>query len=148
MVYKFFHKKTGSGAVATSKGEVSRNEKIAEELHKQIVTANSIVEDIIPTKNGIKKHVDVSEKVVIYAKRLFVIILAHTFVRKFNKILLTRAKYFPELHLNHPVFTYSACRPFMKHRERIQKFRETGNLKHLYENELDKACFNDDPTFR
>ena len=28
-----------------------------------------------------------------------------------------------------------------KHRERIQKFRETGHLKHLYRNELDKACF-------
>ena len=30
---------------------------------------------------------------------------------------------------------------FTKHREIIQKFRETGNLKHLYKNELDKACF-------
>ena len=25
--------------------------------------------------------------------------------------------------------------------ERIQKFRETCNLKHIYKNELDKACF-------
>ena len=47
----------------------------------------------------------------------------------------------PELHLKQPGFTYSACGPFTKHRERIQKFRETGNLKHLYRNELDKACF-------
>ena len=30
---------------------------------------------------------------------------------------------------------------FTKHCERIQKFRETGNLKHLFRNELDKACF-------
>ena len=47
----------------------------------------------------------------------------------------------PELHLKQPRFTYSACEPFTKHRERIQKFRETGNSKHLYRNELGKACF-------
>ena len=34
--------------------------------------------------------------------------------------------------------------PFFKHRERIQKFKETGNLKHLYRNELDKAFFAHD----
>ena len=33
----------------------------------------------------------------------------------------------PELHLKQPEFTYSACEPFTKPRERIQKFRETGN---------------------
>ena len=38
-----------------------------------------------------------------------------------------------------PEFTYSVCGPFTKHRERIQKFRDTGNLKHLYRNELDQA---------
>ena len=42
----------------------------------------------------------------------------------------------PELHLGKPGFIYSACGLFTKHRERIQKFRETGNLKHLYRNEL------------
>ena len=58
-----------------------------------------------------------------------------------NKILLTGDKFMPELHLKQPGFTYSACGIFSKHRERIQKFRETGNLRHLYRNELDKACF-------
>ena len=46
-----------------------------------------------------------------------------------------------ELHLKKPDLTYSGCGPFNKRRERIKKFRETGNLKHLYRNELDKACF-------
>ena len=46
----------------------------------------------------------------------------------------------PELHLKQLGFTYSACGPFTKHRERIWKFRETGYLKHLCRNELDKAC--------
>ena len=35
----------------------------------------------------------------------------------------------PELHLKKPGFTYRACGPFTKHCERIQKFKETGNLK-------------------
>ena len=43
--------------------------------------------------------------------------------------------------LKQPRFTYSAYGPFTKHRERIQKFRKTGNLKHLYKNKSDKACF-------
>ena len=53
----------------------------------------------------------------------------------------------PQFRLKQPGFTYSACGPFTKHRERIQKFRETGNLKHLYRNELDKACFAHDAAY-
>ena len=53
----------------------------------------------------------------------------------------------PELHLKQPGFTYSACEPFTKYCEKIQKFRETGNLKHLYRNELDKACFAHDAAY-
>ena len=54
---------------------------------------------------------------------------------------MTGEKFMLELHLKQPGFTYSACGPFTKHRERIQKFREIGNLKHLYINRLDNACF-------
>ena len=61
--------------------------------------------------------------------------------------LLSGDKLIPELHLKQPRFTYSACGPFTEHCERIQKFRETGNLKHLYRNELDKACFVHDAAF-
>ena len=57
---------------------------------------------------------------------------------------MTGDKFMPELHLKQPGFTYSACGPFTKHREWIQEFRQTGNLKHLYRNELDKACFAHD----
>ena len=53
----------------------------------------------------------------------------------------------PELHLKQSGFTYSACGPFTKHRERIKKFRETGKLKHLYRNEIDKACFAHDAAY-
>ena len=57
-----------------------------------------------------------------------------------NKSLFTGEKFMTELHLKQPGFTYSTSGPFTKHHERIQKFRETGNLKHLYRNGLDKAC--------
>ena len=58
-----------------------------------------------------------------------------------NKLLLTGDKFIPELHLKQPGFTYSVCGLFTKYCERIQKFRETGNLKHLYKNESNEACF-------
>ena len=50
----------------------------------------------------------------------------------------------PEMHLRQPGFTYSACGPFTKNKERIQKFKETGDASYIYKNELDKACFQHD----
>ena len=61
-----------------------------------------------------------------------------------NKFLLTGDKFMPELHLKQPGFIYNACGTSTKHLERIKKIRETGNLKYLYRNELDKACFAHD----
>ena len=64
-----------------------------------------------------------------------------------NKLLLTGYKYMLELRLKHPGFTYGACGPFSKHHGRIQKFRETVNLKDLYRNKVDKACFPHDAAY-
>ena len=47
----------------------------------------------------------------------------------------------PEMHLKQPGFTYSACGPFTKNKERIQKFIETGDTSCVYKNVLDKASF-------
>ena len=58
-----------------------------------------------------------------------------------NRFLLSEDKFMPEMHLKQPAFTYSACRPFTKNKERIQKCKETGDTNHIYKNELDKACF-------
>ena len=33
----------------------------------------------------------------------------------------------PETHLRQPGFTYSACDPSTKNKEKIQKFQETGD---------------------
>ena len=41
-----------------------------------------------------------------------------------NQFLLAGDKCMPELHLRQPGFTYSACRLFTKHRERIQKLEK------------------------
>ena len=58
-----------------------------------------------------------------------------------NKISLIGDKFMPEMHLRQHGFTYSACWPFTKNKERIQEFKETGNLRYICQNELDKACF-------
>ena len=50
------------------------------------------------------------------------------------KCLLTVDKLMPELHLKQAGLTYSNGRPFTKYCKTIQKFREAGNLKHLYRN--------------
>ena len=53
----------------------------------------------------------------------------------------------PEMHLKQTGFTYSACGPFTKYCKRIQKFKEAGNLKYLYRNELGKTCFAHDAAY-
>ena len=52
------------------------------------------------------------------------------------------------MHLKQPGFMYSACVPFTKNKKRIQKFKETGDPDYIYKNELDKACFQHDMTYR
>ena len=51
-----------------------------------------------------------------------------------NKFSLAGDKVTPEIHLNQPRFSYSACGPFTKNKERIQKFKETGDTKYVYRN--------------
>ena len=64
-----------------------------------------------------------------------------------NKFLLVRDKFMPEMYLKQPGFTYSACGPYTKNKERIEKFMQTGKTVFIYKNELDKACFQHDMTY-
>ena len=64
-----------------------------------------------------------------------------------NKFLLAGDKFMPEMLLRQLQFTYSACGPFTKHKQRIQKFKETGDTNYIYKNELDKACFTHDAAY-
>ena len=45
------------------------------------------------------------------------------------------------MHLRKAELTYNACVPFTENKERIQKFKETGDSRHIYQNKLDKVCF-------
>ena len=64
-----------------------------------------------------------------------------------NKFLLTGEKFMPEMHLRQRGFTYSACGPFTKNKKRIQKFKQAGDSRYIYKNELDKACFQHGMTY-
>ena len=59
--------------------------------------------------------------------------------------LLLVDKFMPEMHLNQPGFTYSACGPFTRNKER--NMHQTGNTDFIYRNELDKACFQHDMAY-
>ena len=47
----------------------------------------------------------------------------------------------------HKHYKSSACGPFNKNKERIKKFKETGDTSYIYKNELDKACFQHDMAY-
>ena len=64
-----------------------------------------------------------------------------------NKFFLAGDKFTPEMHLKQPEFTYSACGPFTKNKERIQKFKEIGDTSNIYKNDFDKACFQHDMAY-
>ena len=61
-----------------------------------------------------------------------------------NKFLLAEDKFMPEMHLRQPV---DACGPFSKNKERIQKFKQTGDSRYFYRDELDKACLQHDMVY-
>ena len=61
-----------------------------------------------------------------------------------NRFLMAGHKFMSEMHLKQPGFTYRACGPFTKNKERIEEFMATDNTDFIYKNELDKACFQND----
>ena len=53
-----------------------------------------------------------------------------------------------EVHLYDPVVgKYSACGPGTKHKDRIEKYIQTGDTSHIFKNELDKHCFYHDSVY-
>ena len=51
-----------------------------------------------------------------------------------NTFLLARDTFMPEIHLKQPGFIYSSVGPFTENKERIEKFKETGDTKYIYRN--------------
>ena len=64
-----------------------------------------------------------------------------------NKFLLAGDKFMPEMHLRQPQFVHSTCGPFTRHKERIKKFKQTGDARYIYRNELEKGCVQHDSAY-
>ena len=64
-----------------------------------------------------------------------------------NTFLISRDTFIPQIHLREPRFTYITCGPFTKSKETIQKLKEPGNSRYIYQNELNKPCFQDDMAY-
>ena len=58
-----------------------------------------------------------------------------------KQFLLAGDKLIPVFHQD------STCGLLTKHHERTQKFKEIGDLKHIYKNEVDEACFARDAAY-
>ena len=52
-----------------------------------------------------------------------------------------------EMDLSQSAFTLSICGPFTKNKERIQKIKETVDWRYIYQNQLDKICFQHDTAY-
>ena len=50
----------------------------------------------------------------------------------------------PEMYLRQPGIRYSRCGPFTKNKERIQKFKEAGDSRYIYQNEQEKGWIQHD----
>ena len=59
-----------------------------------------------------------------------------------NRFLLVSDTFLPKMHLKQPGFTYSACGPFAKNKERIEKFMKTGNTNFIKKINLIKLVLN------
>ena len=64
-----------------------------------------------------------------------------------NNFVLPGDKFMPEMYLKQPGFIYSACGPFTKNKEKIEKLMQTGNTDFIFGNEIDKACFQHHMTY-
>ena len=63
-------------------------------------------------------------------------------------MFLTADEFMSEAHLKDlKVGTYSTCGQFTRHKDRINKFIQTGDTNYIYKNELDKACIAHDGAY-
>ena len=49
-----------------------------------------------------------------------------------NKFLLAGDKCMPEMHLRQPQLVYTACGPFTKNKERIQKLKKKQEIQAIF----------------
>ena len=65
-----------------------------------------------------------------------------------NRILLAGDKFMPEMHLRQPRFRYSTYGPFRKKQRKNIKVKKTVDSWYIYQNELDKVCFQHGMAYR
>ena len=61
-----------------------------------------------------------------------------------NKFLLTGDRFMHEMHLRQSGFTYMLGDHLWKNKERMRTLKKTGDSRYIYQNELNKACFQHD----
>ena len=95
----------------------------------------SVVRKILRTKIQVSKKlnkIDCFNQIVLFvARKNWLSLKIKNSIKQYSTILII----------------FEIIKRFTKHRERIQKFREIGHLKHLYRNELDKASFVHDAVY-
>ena len=64
-----------------------------------------------------------------------------------NKFIFSGDKFMPEMHFRQHGLTYSACGSFTQNKERIREFKETGDSMHIFQSELENACFQHDMAY-
>ena len=63
-----------------------------------------------------------------------------------NQVFISR-RYMSEMDLQQPWFIYITCGLFTKNKERIQKFKEMGDSRYMYQHQLQKTCFQHDMAY-
>ena len=61
--------------------------------------------------------------------------------KRVNKFVLKGDQFMSEMRLGQPELTYSACGPFIRYRQKIQKLMQTDDTNYICKNYLGKACF-------
>ena len=65
-----------------------------------------------------------------------------------NKFLLVVDKFMPEMYLKQSGFTYSACGPFTKNKQKKDwEIYANGNTDYIYKSDLEKDCFHYDMAY-
>ena len=59
-----------------------------------------------------------------------------------NNFLLAGDTFMPEMHFVQPGFTYNVLGPFTKNKKRIQKFKEIGDSRYIYQIQHNMAYEN------
>ena len=64
-----------------------------------------------------------------------------------NKFLLAGDRFMAEMHLRQPDLRIVLVGQLQKIKNELKKFKEAGDSRYIYRNELDKACFQHDMAY-